>query len=307
MSEDSKVIHILVGLPGSGKTTWAFNYMNSFIGKGGSGRYGIPVKVVICDNYIESAKEDRYPINSIEDILERAAKYDSYEKYNEIVLDGLFLNNKPIKDAITWIVKHINYMLNDRYAFHSSDYKNDIDYTIKLHIWEPNIEYCLHNDEGRRAVNSAFTIKNAKLEYNISDLEREFPEMKFEVEHHKTVWASSWDKFKAKYGRDYYGRELEYITSGSWTTGGTWANCWGNEGTCAAEPEDDFETLDDILAVEFPNISYLQFKELKKKYIELEEWGDNDYYGGCEYKAQWKIKVRDLYDFLVEKGQIKED
>lgn len=299
--EFTKSIHVLVGLPGSGKTTWARKYMSDYINSGKNIRNNVRysgVKLVNCDLYLEQEH-----INTIEDVLKEAGQYDSYGKYDEIILDGLFLNNTPIINALKYI---FNAEKNDREYYVNWEDKN-AKYQVIIDYWEPNIELCLYNDNGRRNKNSEITIKNAKIDVNLYDLKLEFPEIEFHKHIHTVEKATAWDKFKFKYGYEYNGTEKEYITSNSWTTGGTWANCWGTGGTCSAEPESDFEQLDIILQNEYPEISYLKFKELKKRYIQLEEWGDCDYYGGCENKAMWKIKVKDLYDFLVENGKIIND
>lgn len=299
MSEFVKSIHVLVGLPGSGKTTWARKYMSDYETEKRNIRNGIRyngVKLVNCDYYLEQKH-----INTIEEVLEEASHYDSYSKYDEIVLDGLFLNNESIINALKYIFNAVKN--NDEYYWADKNAK----YQVIIDFWIPNRELCLHNDKGRREIDSAITIMNANINVSIDELKKEFPDIDFLWYNHSVEKATSWDKFKFKYGYDFNGQENEYITSDSWTTGGTWANCWGNEGTCSAEPESDFEQLDEILQEEYPDITYLKFKELKKKYIQLDEWGDHDYYGGCEYKAQWKIKVKDLYDFLVENGKIVED
>lgn len=304
--EYNRTIHILVGLPGSGKTTWASSYMKSYKEKNSKqGRYGRSycnkmIKTIQCDNYLDKKYQEsnHIKINNIEDLLKIAERYDSYIKYNELIVDGLFLNTKSISDVIT-------YLIDDYQEEFHPYYKLNL--TVKIHHWIPNIELCIHNDIGRRDTNSSITIKNAKIDYSIDKLKEKFPGVSFEVITHNVVKATEWDKFNAKYGRDAYGEEKEYITSDSWSNGGSWGNCWGDEGTISPDEPKEFDILDDILQEVFPEITYLQYKELNKKYIEIEEWSENDYYGGTEYHSRWRIKVKDLYNFLVEKGKIKED
>jgi hypothetical protein len=40
--------------------------------------------------------------------------------------------------------------------------------------------------------------------------------------------------------------------------------------------------------------------------VTIDEYSENDYYGGTEYKARYKLDVRKLYDMLRERSLIEE-
>ena len=92
-----------------------------------------------------------------------------------------------------------------------------------------------------------------------------------------------------------------------WCSGGmTGGNCW-DEGDdvsyypVAADPEEKFYELDEIFERVCPNITYLQFRKLEALIIQDSET-EYEYYGNYYVYAIKRLKVNDLWDFLVETG-----
>lgn len=102
----------------------------------------------------------------------------------------------------------------------------------------------------------------------------------------------------------YTGKEALEV---SWCSGGmTGGSCWddGNDVRyypVDASPEEDFYELDEILEKVCPNITYLQFRNLERL-ITQDSRTEDDYYGNYSVYAIKRLKVDDLWNFLVENG-----
>lgn len=141
----TKNIHLMVGLPGSGKSSWAKNNIK---------------KIVNLDNY--NILTDS---NKIEREIGYSLCFESSE--NDICIDTLITTNVGLNKLIEIIKKCLNCSINN----------------IKfiIHFWKENRELCLKNDVGRRYISSGVTIKYAPLEYpNIS-----VTNVKYEIVEHE--------------------------------------------------------------------------------------------------------------------------
>lgn len=119
-------VHILCGLPGSGKTTFARSLS------------GNPkIKVIDVDEIVKG-KENKmaFFLSKLNGLLEEL-------DCEEAVLDGLFLDKKVYEV----ILKELS-----------------PDVEVVFHYWERNRKLCLYNDEGRRNVNSSITIRSARFQ-----------------------------------------------------------------------------------------------------------------------------------------------
>jgi hypothetical protein len=222
-------IHITVGLPGSGKTTWAK--------KSSSISYN-------RHNYLDCDL-----IKSTNDLLERIENYITSKQ--DLYIDGLFLNNKIIETIIEFCENNKN--------------KIGIFY---IHYWEPDIEACLWNDKYRRAINSKITIKNAKIDFNYKELKDKFKgKTKFaiDIQTHEIMKTPKWKKFATKLGYSFYtlnGESPEFRCE-SWSNGGTWRDCWGSSGNVSSSSPSEPNTFDDLLLKVVPNINFLLYKKHK--------------------------------------------
>ena len=93
--------------------------------------------------------------------------------------------------------------------------------------------------------------------------------------------------------------EKGILRSESWSNGGTWCDCWGNTSHIHAESPQEFSTLDDLLYRICPNLTFLQYKHIKKNCVKLINYTDRDYYGGSEAKSYWECDLHKLYEELT--------
>lgn len=278
-----KKVLVLVGLPASGKTTFAKDYykLNNKIG-----RY--------------STKE--YRINHIEfDELFQSYRYDKFEKhvaiqkivndnissnYDEVILDGLFLTNEDVLKILNEVDNHCN-MDN-----------------IEVHYWEPNVENCLWNDKYRRDENSEITIKNAKVEIpDIEEIKFEFNKTDVKVIIHEVQQRPLWREFVCKY--DIQLDKDDKMKSGSWCLGGSYQTCWGNGGSVSADDQPtSYEEFDSLLEKVCPTITFLQYKKLYNACVSIGTYDEHDYYGGSTEHAYFICDIEKLYSELSEIGLI---
>lgn len=90
-----------------------------------------------------------------------------------------------------------------------------------------------------------------------------------------------------------------------WETGGVGGgSCWEDSNpqpyTSNEQPE-ELTDLDNLLEEIAPNITFLQYRNLAKL-IKNSSYTQNEYYGNCTNYAIKKIYIKELYDYLVEKG-----
>jgi hypothetical protein len=96
----------------------------------------------------------------------------------------------------------------------------------------------------------------------------------------------------------------------SWCTGGqTGGSCWndGKEGRHYAidsSPEPEFEALDTILEKFYPEISFMAYKRMVQTLIKSTDYCDNEYYGNYYSYAVKYVDLKELYEYLQEKGKV---
>lgn len=261
----SKII-LLSGLPASGKTEWAKKYAKTN-----------DAVVISFDDHLHKPMQDVFK--------------DSHPSVcaDEYILDGLFLTDD---DRINVIREFADYM------YKRDDYLET--FRVVIEEWDENREACLHNDMLRgRETSAAITIKNAEFKpANIDEMKSriEHPDVKFidwKINHHAVEKYELADAIISKYG-GWEGK----IVSESWCGGGTWANCWGGEGTVPGEPAKEFDTLDEILEEYCPNITFIQYKNLVRECTSIEDWREGDYYGGSTTNYRHVCNVEKLVECI---------
>jgi hypothetical protein len=264
---------ILMGLPASGKTTWANNNY-------GNREYSRNSAIIVdLDNNKTS--------------IGNFVNY--YNHLSIIVLDGLFLTNKDVASIITEV-------LNSR-KLKSKQFE--------IHFWKENREACLSNDVSRikeRGKNSAITIKNAILEKPDIDILRSLcgKDVVISVVEHEVYLKTEAEGFADKIGVESLSSD-GCFRSARWSNGGTWCSYTGDKGTISPDSSPDFTKLDDILKKIAPNISYLDYKKICRDSVEIESSSSNDYYGGTEYYLNHKCDFNKLYNSLKELGYINDN
>jgi adenylate kinase family enzyme len=291
-----KTIYITYGLPASGKTRWSKELLKS---KGWRKKqYHIEM-----DNYIHGWDSDKkeYFINDEKQILEIAKSNITYyfetsksrgndkECDDELIIDGLFTSNESL-------VKIIKYLKKFRAHFKDS---------IKIVIvrFNADAETCLWNDKGRKDrfgedKNAKVSIKNIPLEEIDLNSLKEIHK-KIEIKEVNTEKKSIIKNFLYDDGMDYAD---DKITSETWSTGGDWANCWGDSGDIEVEEPVRFLLVDKIL--EKCGAMHLYDEIIEKIAIE-EDGSEADYYGGCAYYSWYEMNIDSLEQFLKERGYLR--
>lgn len=290
-----------MGLPGCGKTSWAREFVKKIPSSGPYGRN---------QNGYHLEHDDVRSKKTIEEFM-KSLQY--YLGVHHVVLDTLVLSNESIKKII--------------------DLANISTFgKVVIHYWEPNREACLINDRFRRNDGSEITIKNAVLEEpNILELKEHIDKrlngrlvhssphwrnIPIEVVNHTTERKPDWKIFmdeifelqeKSGDSTPYirYSEDQEMVLSSDWCTGGTWGDCWGNHGGVSGSAPEKFTAFDTILELIAPDISFLKYKKIKEECVNINEYGQSDYYGGSTTHSYWYFKVSKFYEILKREGIYK--
>lgn len=268
-------LHILVGLPGSGKTTFFLKQAQ---------------KTPFCNiSYIDF---DTIKKNARFKDSRELEEYYSHEIYlaggaKDTYVDGLFLT----PDDFDFIVSL--YLNCPRYNI----------INVCFEYWEPNVEACLWNDKNRRTISSSVSIR--KLVVHKPDVKyftEKYPTVSFSCQHHTIVKKPEWKIFFGEYGI-FLDKNDHILKSPDWTVNGTNRDYNGNEWPITPDEPLEFDAFDELLEKICPTITFLQYKNLKKKCVHIEEGHSSDYYSSC-VTNYWVCDLDKLYEELKEKNLI---
>lgn len=244
------------------------------------------------DDYIKDGK-----LSSYDEIWKDTFKYQTSFWPYFVILDGLFLTNSSRKSVIQSLIDYVE----------QKNTQNGYCYRIIYNFWNEDRETCLHNDKGRRCVDSSITIKNAPYEpVDMDYIEKDIKDYIFDhqVKNHTVVRATVYDKFFQSYGST---SEPDIMKSEEWTLGGTTSDWNGYTVEFLKEQTPDFVEFDELIEQVCPNISFIQYKNIYRKCVVQKTRTDYDYYSGSEEKAWWECNLKTLYKTLLEKGLITEE
>ena len=277
-----KILHILMGLPGAGKTTWANEQMKLACEKSKSHRNRKSITSIEFDSFYPQKDMNIRRKEYIDQIKTR------YIGYDEVIIDSLAQSAADLHDLLVTL-------------------KYNITESIIIHRWHPDIETCLWNDRGRRSKNSEITIKGMKFETDTVDQIKKIMglrETEVKEEVHITVRKPDWKLFfDVELSSLVSIDDKNRVRSESWCLGGNYETCWGYGGEVNGEaPPSSFKELDNVLDKILPNLSARDYRKICDSIIQDNEYGESDWYGGhCSY-MYWYFMPESLYNLLIEMG-----
>lgn len=110
----------------------------------------------------------------------------------------------------------------------------------------------------------------------------------------------------AEYKRgEKVGANVDYIYVQNETGGVSGGSCWDSSNPhpyTNTNPKEDFIELDVILEMFNSNISFIQYKNLKRSVVHTVQYTSYEYYGNhTDYEVEYVI-LKELYDYLSEKS-----
>lgn len=264
-------VELLMGLPGSGKTSYAKARENQRLGT-----YAV-ILDELSDIRCYGAKHDMAE-------LVRIGVSNIYRQAQTIILDGPFFTTEHVKLALKAIAQEYGKL------------------NVVIHFWEENREYCLKNDGGRREVKSTDTILNAAYEYpKVDQLNAELTSNDVTITNvvlHEVELKPDW----IRYWRPIRWHDDGKMYSMSWCTGGCYNDCWGGSSPAMVEEPYEFTELDELLEQIAPTLTYLQYKRIRNECVSTHTYGNRDYYGGGTTHCQWVCDLEKLYEILHNYG-----
>jgi hypothetical protein len=262
-----KTITFLWGLPGCGKTTYSEQNIDYHS------------RVVDVDSiFLQNSKSIQDSIKALSKVL-----VETLSCYNVVILDGLFTTNAQVRKLIDYL------------SITFSEY----DLIFKIVCWREDRETCLFNDAGRRELSSSISIQNIPFELPDVSILPECAKSK-RITYQKTVRKSPAALMAIRAGLDENTVKTLKFKSSEWCMGGSWGNCYGDGGDIAAEEQPEFDAFDSLLEQICPQITFLQYKKIKKECCTVETRGDSDYYGGHSSYGFYLCDLEKLYSILNE-------
>lgn len=275
MAKTVREIHILRGLPGSGKTYFAKNEVDRLVKKNFSNKN----KIIHVE--LDSIKYSMFGSKrSEQDVW---SMIYSYLRTAEVAyIDGLFLTNKAVIDFIKKIQEIVSVE------------------NLTIHFWNEDREICLYNDNGRRNTPSEVTIKSAEYEKTNEILIKEQTGLQPRVISHYVAKKPEYLYFAAEEGIVL--KDNKYLVSDKWHGDGTTRDCDGNSSHLSgSDPLTEFKEFDELLESIYPNISFLAYKKIYNACVTVEDAYDGDYYSS--YTSYWfQCDVEKLYEMVSDLG-----
>ena len=307
--------HILVGLPGSGKTYWAtHNYpTNYFLNHNGR---------MIVD--LDKFKDCGYMMlmNALDEEFKNYMTACHVNKV-DVCIDGLVTTHDDLYNLIYGILMYMQHKCVWKLKKHA-----DSTLSFIIHQWDENREACIYNDNMRnRDVKAKSSIKNLPYEnINVKQVENHLRNnlvidkilgesydskvVKIEKIEHKiektTLYQTLFEPECVYKHNDPCAEKGRYIYSESWSLGGEGGNYLGNKWSVSSEEQKEFVELDDFLLKVAPNISFLQYKKILNYCVDKVEWHEYDYYTAGTDETCWRCDLKKLYEILKEMNLIED-
>lgn len=272
----SKQLIILQGLPGSGKTEFAKQQNAESSNK--------DIHVIHMDEVREKCGwGSRY---SVSDCINDGLK--SYRGQNTVLLDGLFLTNDDVYNAICYVDSHLVCPMR-----------------VVVHRWNEDRDTCVKNDGGRREKKSTGMILNATYEeLDVDGLNSRLAGREIEIVdviQHEVELKPDWIRyFKSCPVVDSDGK----LRSAQWSLGGEHGSCYGGRHYSDGEEPCEFTELDDFLDEKCPDLRYRHYRAIHRECVTTEENTESEYYGGYTNYMNWVCDLKKMYEMLKDFGYI---
>lgn len=300
-ADKEQVLHILMGLPGSGKTTYA-----NFLKYGKSSNqidFANTNMLDISQPFDKFSKNNAY-VFDLDSIYKKLIKQnkkinnrvmgrvlnDIYEETYSIprseitVLDGLILNHDDCK-------MFIDIFLFDLIGSHFKTLNK-----IIIDYWTPNIDICIWNNSGLRKKDAKHSIKNLKISKpDIKKLTDEYGgELEIQLLEHQIVKKPDFRILADSLDKNNWQVFGKYIYSDSWCCGGTGTRCDGSIYFVDPEDKPDFIEFEVLIENLFSDISFKAFKELYSYAVNTETFKNSDYYLNVD-ESRYVCDLEKLY------------
>ena len=281
-----ETVHVTHGLPGSGKSFWATEF------RSGLGR---PARRLDIDKMMRDAKKS----GSDKSFVYRRIRKELMCFVSDIIIDGLFLTNKDIVELLKeTVLPHMDTHIMG----------TPIKIEVVVDSWDENRKACIANDRDRGREQSAeTTIKNAPYEkIDVELLKKETGLQDISVCAHEVYERPAHVKFFNDAG--IYPPTDGKLRSDEWCLGGAYGNCWDDtmSPVLSETPPTIFTKLADVLdTIDKHGVLRMRdLTEIMQNLVTTETRTSYDYYGGQTSYACYCVDVKELYDFLEEKGVI---
>lgn len=268
-------ITLLWGLPGSGKTTEAMKIAGIVRPQAMRLHQRSETACIIdMDRIGKRSKGDAF-------FKKVAAEVGDVRNSKHIILDGLITTNEAADKLLSAVLKQI-------------DEKID----VVIVWWKKDVGACLHNDKGRRKIDSAATIKNLPFEEPSKELLKKYSAKS------ECRWVSLKPEFDIWMDERGFDKQSGYLESSRWSLGGTSCNYLGNTYQISPEQQPSFVEFDNLLLEICPELSFLKYKKLYNETVTIEHGSERDYYGGSTSYAYYQCNLKKLYELLMEWGYL---
>ena len=309
----TKKFVLVHGLPGSGKTTLLKSLVSKKLHNKEEAEYLDLDSMRYGKEDLDSKIRDAIMYNDYDRRHNDNVWYNFDSKKSIVYVDMLCLTNQNLADLIYALMKRYMYKVDAKM----------FDFTIL--DFEGDRELCIKNDMIRSFADPSRSAKATIETETLEDVDTELigsmvgdqlatginASCFFNIKAKKVpIWnsdeASSYERVKAfVYGAaSNFGTVDKNILRGeSWTVSGREWSYTGAEWSVGGQEPEDFNTFDNMMAALCPNISFLNYKKVRKECCEVEEYNDNDYYSSYT-KNRWICDLDKLASIIDEMGLI---
>lgn len=279
-----KEFHVLVGLPGSGKTTYASKLINE---KGSTGF------VINFEDIKRKLSIEHLNKKDINMLRSRVIPYSF--RGNILIVDGLFLTQKDVEYVINIFNK------STKFGKMFTVQKWIIDY------WFPDIDACMWNEKGCSGISQKDEFKQKYIleelnmdtirnNCNIEDITIRVHHVEKKPKYIVMAVENGLQNKDIKYGK--------FLCSSTWSLGGEGYSWDGEPRYISPEEPCEFVELDELLENICPTITFLHYKKIMRECVSFKDRDSSDYYSNTR-EAFYACDLEKLYGLLIELDYIK--